>query len=165
MCPKTLTHARACHTYTCGWQDGLESTHHVTSFPVVVAVYFCTCAAWGLAWVALFFFVFCFFKFVKQPFVGCQMHEEHIFPFLFDTFFLLKELWESTEELEVRSSVLKNWKRREKWRFSLLVHISRSLPESCRIWILRLVSKFQRSCFACEVSSDFCSEPGNPFIF
>jgi len=37
------------------------------------------------------------------------MQKEHVFPFLFDTFFLLKELWESTEELKVRPDVLKNW--------------------------------------------------------
>ena len=38
-----------------------------------------------------FFFVF-FLTFVKQPFVGCQMQKEHVFPFLFDltpSFFMI----------------------------------------------------------------------------
>jgi hypothetical protein len=36
------------------------------------------------------------------------MQEENVFLFLYDTFFLSKESWESTEELKARSSVLKN---------------------------------------------------------
>jgi hypothetical protein len=39
------------------------------------------------------------------------------------------------------------------------------LSESCRISILRLVSKSQWACFTNEVSTDFCSELGNTFIF
>jgi hypothetical protein len=36
---------------------------------------------------------FCSFEhFCNTPFLGCQMQKEHVFPFLFDTFFLLKEL-------------------------------------------------------------------------
>ena len=42
------------------------------------------------------------------------MQEENVFLFLFDTLFLLKESWESTEELRVRSSVLKNWKKKKR---------------------------------------------------
>ena len=45
------------------------------------------------------------------------------------------------------------------------MHDSRSLSESCRISILRLVSKSQWACFTNEVSSHFCSELGNTFIF
>jgi len=58
----------------------------------------------------------CFFclKVVWQSVLGCQMQEENVFLFLFDTLFLLKESWESTEELRVRSSVLKNWKKKKR---------------------------------------------------
>ena len=133
---------RAIYTHTCGWQDGLKEEAPCDLFPIVVAEA-STCAVWGLAWAALFFI---FLTFVKQPFVGCQIQEENVFLLQFDTFFLLKESWESTVELKVRSSVLKNWKKSTKVMFSMLVHFSRSLPESCRMWILKLVSKLQSSC-------------------
>jgi len=58
-----------------------------------------------------------------------------------DTFFLLKALWESKEELRVHSS------------------------KPCLIQILRLVSKSRRSWYVGKVSSDFLSELGNSFIF
>ena len=112
----------------------------------------------------------CFFclKVVWQSVLGCQMQEENVFLFLFDTLFLLKESWESTEELRVRSSVLKNWKKKKegkKWRFSLLVHYSQSLPESCRMRILRLVSKSQRSIFELKCRQKFNLSPGTSSFF
>jgi len=47
----------------------------------------------------------------------------------------------------------------------LQVRYSHSSSESCRIWILRLISKSQRSCFDGKVSSDFWSELGKSFVF
>ena len=52
-----------------------------------------------------------------------------------------------------------------KKKFLLEVHYSRSLSESCRMRILRFVSKSQRSCFGGFVLSDFLSEPENALNF
>ena len=93
------------------------------------------------------------------------MQVEYIVPFVLCDCFHFQELRESKEELRVRSRVLKNCKKNWKRVFSMEVHNSHSLSKLCRIWILRLVSKSQGSCFGGEVSSDFCSEFGNTFIF
>jgi hypothetical protein len=49
--------------------------------------------------------------------------------------------------------------------FLLGVHYSHSLTETCRIWILRLVSKSQRSCYDSKVLSAYWSELGNTLNF
>ena len=59
----------------------------------------------------------------------------------------------------------KKKKEGEKWRFSLLVHYSQSLPESCRMRILRLVSKSQRSIFGLKCRQKFNLSPGTSSFF
>ena len=59
----------------------------------------------------------------------------------------------------------KKKKEGKKWRFSLLVHYSQSLPESCRMRILRLVSKSQRSIFELKCRQKFNLSPGTPKVF
>ena len=81
------------------------------------------------------------------------------FIFIYGTSSSLKELWASKEELRVRSSIFEKMK---KMKLFWQVHNSHSVSKSCRMRILRLVSKSQRSCFSSEVSSDYWSELGNP---
>jgi len=137
--------------------------HTMWPLPIVVAEA-STCAAWGLAWAALFFL----FESCVTICSGVPNARRKCFSFSVWHFVSLERIVRVNRGAEGALECfeeLKNKKKGKKWRCSLLVHYSQSLPESCRMRILRLVSKSQRSIFELKCRQKFNLSPGTSSFF